>query len=121
MALKGAKFLGRTRERHEQSNREPKSKKKPDLGIRHGGKKQSFEGGERGGEWEGMLGSGDGPLSVSPFTPTPAMPIDLKQVAKLFNDTLAEVWDNTPDLETLEPQAIEWLKAARHKLMRDLE
>ncbi|KAJ7872998.1 hypothetical protein B0H13DRAFT_1895160 [Mycena leptocephala] len=49
------------------------------------------------------------------------MPVDLKQVAKLFNDTLAEVWDNTPDVETVEPQAIEWLKAARHKLMCELE
>ncbi|KAJ7460399.1 hypothetical protein B0H11DRAFT_1923996 [Mycena galericulata] len=57
----------------------------------------------------------------SPLTPTPAMPVDLKQVAKLFDDTLAEVWDNTLDVETLEPQAMEWLKAARHKLICDLE
>ncbi|KAJ7141649.1 hypothetical protein C8R46DRAFT_582153 [Mycena filopes] len=46
---------------------------------------------------------------------------DLKQVAKLFNDTLAAMRDEAPDIDTLEPQAIAWLKNARYKLMRDLE
>ncbi|KAJ7772213.1 hypothetical protein B0H16DRAFT_1880928 [Mycena metata] len=46
---------------------------------------------------------------------------DLKQVAKLFNDTITAIRDDAADLEALEPQAIEWLKAARYKLMRDVE
>ncbi|KAK7001355.1 hypothetical protein R3P38DRAFT_3048694 [Favolaschia claudopus] len=46
---------------------------------------------------------------------------DLKQVGKLFNDTIAAIRDDTPDLDALEPQAIEWLKAARYQLMRDIE
>ncbi|KAF7376671.1 hypothetical protein MSAN_00084000 [Mycena sanguinolenta] len=44
--------------------------------------------------------------------------VDLKQVGKLFNDTIAAIRDDTPDMQ---PQAIEWLKAARYKLMRDVE
>ncbi|KAJ7935900.1 hypothetical protein B0H13DRAFT_2304391 [Mycena leptocephala] len=51
----------------------------------------------------------------------PSQPFDLKAVGKLFNDTLAIMRDETPSLDTLEPQAIEWLKRARHKLMRDIE
>ena len=46
---------------------------------------------------------------------------DLKQVGKLFNDTIAAIRDDTPDLDALEPQAIEWLKKARYQLMRDVE
>jgi hypothetical protein len=53
--------------------------------------------------------------------PPRAKPFDLKNVAKLFNDTIAAIRDDTPDFKALEPQAIEWLKAARYKLMRDLE
>ncbi|KAJ7035787.1 hypothetical protein C8F04DRAFT_1341761 [Mycena alexandri] len=48
---------------------------------------------------------------------TPA-PFDLQQVAKLFNDTIAIIRDDRPDVE---PQASAWLKSARYKLMRDLE
>ncbi|KAF7346519.1 hypothetical protein MSAN_01880000 [Mycena sanguinolenta] len=47
--------------------------------------------------------------------------VDLKQVGKLFNDTIAAIRDDTPDLDALEPQALEWLRGARYKLMRDLE
>lgn len=49
----------------------------------------------------------------------PGKPFDLKQVAKLFNDTLSAIRDGGP--EALEPDAKEWLKAARHQLMRDVE
>ncbi|KAJ7035786.1 hypothetical protein C8F04DRAFT_1394590 [Mycena alexandri] len=52
--------------------------------------------------------------------PPPARP-DLKQVAKLFNDTIAAVRDEAPSIEALEPQAIEWVKSARHNIMRQLE
>ncbi|KAJ7017275.1 hypothetical protein C8F04DRAFT_1406096 [Mycena alexandri] len=52
--------------------------------------------------------------------PPPARP-DLKQVAKLFNDTIAAVRDEAPGIEALEPQAIEWVKSARHNIMRQLE
>ncbi|KAF7376669.1 hypothetical protein MSAN_00083800 [Mycena sanguinolenta] len=45
-------------------------------------------------------------------------PVDLKQVGKLFNDAIAAIWDDTPDMR---PQAVKWLKAARYKLMRDVE
>ncbi|KAJ7141648.1 hypothetical protein C8R46DRAFT_1233775 [Mycena filopes] len=45
-------------------------------------------------------------------------PFDLQQVGKLFKDTIAILRDDTLDVE---PQAIAWLKAARYKLMRDLE
>ncbi|KAJ7929797.1 hypothetical protein B0H13DRAFT_1859279 [Mycena leptocephala] len=47
--------------------------------------------------------------------------IDLTQVAKLFKDTLAEMRDDAPDFEALEPQAIAWLKDARYKIMRRIE
>ncbi|KAJ7354521.1 hypothetical protein DFH08DRAFT_933983 [Mycena albidolilacea] len=46
---------------------------------------------------------------------------DLKQVGKLFNDTVSAIRDDTPDMDALEPQAIAWLKSARYKLMRDVE
>ncbi|KAJ7660253.1 hypothetical protein DFH06DRAFT_1472319 [Mycena polygramma] len=46
---------------------------------------------------------------------------DLKQVGKLFDDTVSAIREDTPDMATLEPQALEWLKAARYKLMRDIE
>jgi hypothetical protein len=46
----------------------------------------------------------------------PGRAFDLKAVEKLFRDTLAAVWDDTPDTEGLKPQAIEWLKAARYKI-----
>ncbi|KAJ7510654.1 hypothetical protein B0H11DRAFT_2269245 [Mycena galericulata] len=49
--------------------------------------------------------------------PPRAKPFDLKQVAKLFNDTIAAI--QAP--ENLEPKAIEWLKATRYALMRDIE
>jgi hypothetical protein len=60
-------------------------------------------------------------LPFSSIMPPRAKPIDLKNVTKLFNDTIAAIRDDTPDVKALEPQAIEWLKAARNKLMRDLE
>jgi hypothetical protein len=60
-------------------------------------------------------------LPLSSSMPPRAKPFDLKNVAKLFNDTIAAIRDDTPDFKALEPQAIEWLKAARYKLMRDLE
>ncbi|KAJ6585905.1 hypothetical protein B0H19DRAFT_1250662 [Mycena capillaripes] len=34
---------------------------------------------------------------------------------------ITAIRDDTPDMDSLQPQAIEWLKAARHKLMRDIE
>ncbi|KAJ7857342.1 hypothetical protein B0H14DRAFT_3448029 [Mycena olivaceomarginata] len=40
----------------------------------------------------------------------PGRAFDLKAVENLFRDTLAAVWDDTPDTEGLKPQAIEWLK-----------
>ncbi|KAJ7190826.1 hypothetical protein GGX14DRAFT_579518 [Mycena pura] len=46
---------------------------------------------------------------------------DLKQVGALFNNTIAVIRDETPTIEELEPQAIEWLKGARYKIMRELE
>ncbi|KAJ6505651.1 hypothetical protein C8R47DRAFT_1209614 [Mycena vitilis] len=46
---------------------------------------------------------------------------DLKQVGRLFDDTISAIREDTPDMATLEPQALEWLKAARYKLMRDVE
>ncbi|KAJ6535487.1 hypothetical protein B0H19DRAFT_1079965 [Mycena capillaripes] len=46
---------------------------------------------------------------------------DLKQVGKLFDDTITAIRVETPDMAALEPQAIEWLKAARYRLMRDIE
>ncbi|KAJ6545691.1 hypothetical protein B0H19DRAFT_286783 [Mycena capillaripes] len=51
----------------------------------------------------------------------PRPSFDLKAVGKLFNDTLTAIRDDTPDIEGLKPQAIEWLKAARYKLMSDIE
>ncbi|KAK7042748.1 hypothetical protein R3P38DRAFT_2892048 [Favolaschia claudopus] len=47
-----------------------------------------------------------------------AAPFDLKQVAKLFNDAITTIRDDTPDLEG---EAVAWLKKARYKLMRDIE
>ncbi|KAJ7613618.1 hypothetical protein DFH06DRAFT_1242434 [Mycena polygramma] len=46
---------------------------------------------------------------------------DLKQVGRLFDDTISAIREDTPDMATLEPQALEWLKEARYKLMRDIE
>jgi hypothetical protein len=46
---------------------------------------------------------------------------DLKQVGQLFNTIVSAIRDDTPDIDALEPQAIEWLKSARYKLMRDVE
>ncbi|KAJ7261468.1 hypothetical protein C8J57DRAFT_1719706 [Mycena rebaudengoi] len=51
----------------------------------------------------------------------PRNPVDLKQVGKLFEDTLAAIRDDAPDIDTLEPQAIAWLKASRYKIMREIE
>ncbi|KAJ7754303.1 hypothetical protein DFH07DRAFT_822992 [Mycena maculata] len=54
--------------------------------------------------------------------PPSKKPFDLKNVAKLFNEALSVIRDEvSPTAEELEPQAIEWLKAARYKIMRDLE
>ncbi|KAJ7681348.1 hypothetical protein B0H17DRAFT_1076455 [Mycena rosella] len=47
--------------------------------------------------------------------------VDLKQVGQLFKDTLVAVRDQAPDNDTLEPAAIEWLKAARCAIMRQIE
>jgi hypothetical protein len=58
---------------------------------------------------------------VSGFCLTSMPAFDLKQVGKLFNDTVSAIRDDTPDMDALEPQAIEWLKSARYKLMRDVE
>ncbi|KAJ7269224.1 hypothetical protein C8J57DRAFT_1469017 [Mycena rebaudengoi] len=35
--------------------------------------------------------------------------------------TLAAIRDDAPDIDTLEPQAIAWLKASRYKIMREIE
>jgi hypothetical protein len=51
----------------------------------------------------------------------PGQGFGLNQVAKLFNDIIAVTRDETPDIATLEPQAVAWLKDARNKLMRDIE
>ncbi|KAJ7143862.1 hypothetical protein C8R44DRAFT_973685 [Mycena epipterygia] len=51
----------------------------------------------------------------------PRQPVDLKKVGKLFAETLATIRDNNPDKEGLEPQAIEWLKAQRYNIMRQIE
>ncbi|KAJ7627819.1 hypothetical protein DFH06DRAFT_1141638 [Mycena polygramma] len=45
-------------------------------------------------------------------------PFDLKQVAQVFNDAVASIRDDTPDME---PQAIAWLKKARYKVICDLK
>jgi hypothetical protein len=47
--------------------------------------------------------------------------VDLKQVAKLFNETLAAIRHDVPDFGGLEPYATEWLKDAQDKLMHDIE
>ncbi|KAJ7252134.1 hypothetical protein B0H12DRAFT_1234010 [Mycena haematopus] len=47
--------------------------------------------------------------------------IDLKQVGKLFTDIVVTIRDDTPDLDALQPLALGWLKAARYRLMRDVE
>ncbi|KAJ7936087.1 hypothetical protein B0H13DRAFT_2304165 [Mycena leptocephala] len=52
---------------------------------------------------------------------TPEQPVDLKQVAKLFNETLAAIRHDVPDFGGLEPYATEWLMDAQDKLMRDIE
>ncbi|KAJ7263954.1 hypothetical protein C8J57DRAFT_1231134 [Mycena rebaudengoi] len=51
----------------------------------------------------------------------PTTGVDLKQVGKLFNDTISALRDDAPGIEALEPEAIEWLKGARYKVMRRLE
>ncbi|KAJ7205600.1 hypothetical protein C8J57DRAFT_1485004 [Mycena rebaudengoi] len=51
----------------------------------------------------------------------PPRRVDLKQVGKLFKDTLAEIRDVAQDFDTLEPQAIAWLRGARLKVMRRIE
>ncbi|KAJ6474504.1 hypothetical protein C8R47DRAFT_1294206 [Mycena vitilis] len=54
----------------------------------------------------------------------PRRAFDLKSVGKLFNDTystLAAIRDDVPTTEALKPEAIVWLKAARYKVMRDIE
>ncbi|KAJ7136813.1 hypothetical protein C8R44DRAFT_767927 [Mycena epipterygia] len=51
----------------------------------------------------------------------PRQPVDLKKVGKLFSDTIAAVRDDNPNNDALEPQAKAWLKAARYKLMRQIE
>jgi nicotinic acid phosphoribosyltransferase len=51
----------------------------------------------------------------------PEQPLDLKQVAKLFNETLTAIRHDTPDFEVLESQAIVWLKNARYETMRGVE
>ncbi|KAJ7192790.1 hypothetical protein GGX14DRAFT_593810 [Mycena pura] len=47
--------------------------------------------------------------------------IDLKKVGQLYKDTIAAIRDEAPTVEALEPQAIDWLKAARYNVMRQLE
>ncbi|KAJ7889791.1 hypothetical protein B0H14DRAFT_2690970 [Mycena olivaceomarginata] len=47
--------------------------------------------------------------------------VDLTAVGRIFHDTLAAIQNDTPDIVGLKPQAVEWLKAARYKLMRDIE
>ncbi|KAJ6472921.1 hypothetical protein C8R47DRAFT_1221650 [Mycena vitilis] len=46
---------------------------------------------------------------------------DLKSVGKVFDDTLAAIEAEIPTNRALKPEAIEWLKAARYKVMRDVE
>ncbi|KAJ7252126.1 hypothetical protein B0H12DRAFT_625578 [Mycena haematopus] len=50
-----------------------------------------------------------------------ATAFDLTQVGELFDDAVAAIRDGTPEMDALEPQARKWLKAARYKLMRELE
>ncbi|KAK6996966.1 hypothetical protein R3P38DRAFT_3221494 [Favolaschia claudopus] len=45
---------------------------------------------------------------------------DLKQVGQLFNDTIDAIRDDA-DVDALEPDAVEWLKGARYRLMREIE
>jgi hypothetical protein len=45
--------------------------------------------------------------------------VDLKLVGQVFADILAAVRED--DVADLEPQAIEYLKAARYKIMRQIE
>ncbi|KAJ7928652.1 hypothetical protein B0H13DRAFT_2311260 [Mycena leptocephala] len=47
--------------------------------------------------------------------------IDLKAVGKIFHDTMAAIQNDTPTIGGLKPQAVEWLKAARYKLMHNIE
>ncbi|KAF8143358.1 hypothetical protein K438DRAFT_2029652 [Mycena galopus ATCC 62051] len=58
----------------------------------------------------------------SPSLSLPPMPaeFDLKQVGQLFNDAVAAIRDDM-DVDSLEPQAIAWLKTARYNLMRNVE
>ncbi|KAJ7252128.1 hypothetical protein B0H12DRAFT_626044 [Mycena haematopus] len=51
----------------------------------------------------------------------PATDFDLNQVGKLFDDAIAAIRDGAPARNAMEPQALRWLKAARHKLMRELQ
>ncbi|KAJ6582594.1 hypothetical protein DFH09DRAFT_1360433 [Mycena vulgaris] len=48
-------------------------------------------------------------------------PVDLKQVGKLFKDTLAAMRGDGLDVKELEPQAIASLKAARCKIMLQIK
>ncbi|KAJ7463162.1 hypothetical protein FB451DRAFT_1265788 [Mycena latifolia] len=48
-------------------------------------------------------------------------PFDLKKVGKLFDEALRMIRDNPLDTDTLEPQAIAWLKDARYNVMRKIE
>jgi hypothetical protein len=63
-------------------------------------------------------------FAARPFLFATIMPprrVDLKQVGKLFKETLAEMRGVAQDFDTLEPQAIAWLREARHKVMRQIE
>ncbi|KAJ6628491.1 hypothetical protein B0H10DRAFT_1990143 [Mycena sp. CBHHK59/15] len=48
-------------------------------------------------------------------------PVDLKQVGKLFKDTLASMRGDALDADELQPEAIAWLKAARCKIMLQIQ
>ncbi|KAJ7101499.1 hypothetical protein B0H15DRAFT_413159 [Mycena belliarum] len=51
----------------------------------------------------------------------PPRAFDLTQVGKLFDEALASIRDNPLDNETLEPDALAWLKTARYTMMRAIE
>ncbi|KAJ7214132.1 hypothetical protein C8J57DRAFT_1538622 [Mycena rebaudengoi] len=51
----------------------------------------------------------------------PTTGVNLKQVAKQFNDALYVIREDAPGIEALEPQAIAWLKDARYTIMCKLE
>jgi hypothetical protein len=56
---------------------------------------------------------------ISSFTYQLSMHPDFKQVAALFNDYVETI--RNEHHEGLQGLAVEWVKGARHKLMRDIE